>query len=231
MANLGSKQFWKTIKYLKKTSSQVPTLKNGATEASTNTDKASLLNDIFSKNFNDALPPLSELDQWVGPSMLLADPSSPPPEDILCTEQEIFNLCIALDTSKSLRTWWNFWENAQRNCHIYCTSPNRAFQYVTHMWENSFKWKLSSVVPIPKLSGNADNPSNYMPLSLLSVVSKIMERHIYSIVFEHLQLADQEFLSAAQWGFNFALGNPQLQLSCQLFTTSSNSWKMALMSP
>jgi len=63
MANLGSKQFWKTIKYLKKTSSQVPTLKNGATEASSNTDKASLLNEIFSKNFNDALPPLSELDQ------------------------------------------------------------------------------------------------------------------------------------------------------------------------
>ena len=36
-----------------------------------------------------------------------------------------------------------------------------------------------------------------------------MERHIYSIVFEHL--ADQEFLSAVQWG-GFALGNPQLQL-------------------
>jgi len=51
MANLGSKQFWKTIKYLKKTSSQVPTLKNGATEASSNADKASLLNEIFSKNF------------------------------------------------------------------------------------------------------------------------------------------------------------------------------------
>ena len=42
-----------------KTSNQVPTLKNGATEASSNTDKASLLNEIFSKNFNDALPPLS----------------------------------------------------------------------------------------------------------------------------------------------------------------------------
>ena len=61
------------------------------------------------------------------------------------------------------------------------------------------KWKLSSVVPIPKSSGNADNPSNYRPISLLSVVSKIIERHIYSIVFEHL--ADQEFLSATQWGF------------------------------
>ena len=66
-------------------------------------------------------------------------------------------------------------------------------------------------------------PLNYRPISLLSVVSKIMERHIYSIVFEHL--AVQEFLSAAQWG-GFALGNPQLQLLCQLFTTFSNSWKM-----
>ena len=69
--------------------------------------------------------------------------------------------------------------------------------------------------------GNADNPLNYRPISLLSVVSKIMERHIYIIVY----LADQEFLSAAQWG-GFALGNPQLQLLCQLFTTFSNSWKM-----
>ena len=41
-------------------------------------------------------------------------------------------------------------------------------------------------------------PLNYRPISLPSVVSKIMERHIYSIVFEHL--AVQEFLSAAQCG-------------------------------
>ena len=61
------------------------------------------------------------------------------------------------------------------------------------------KWKISSVVPIPKSSANVDNPSNYRPISLLSVVSKIMERHIYSIVFEHL--AERELLSSSQWGF------------------------------
>ena len=195
MSNLGSKQFWKTIKYLKKTSSQVPTLKNGATEASSNTDKASLLNEIFSKNFNDALPPLSELDC----QCFLADPSSPPPEDILCTEQEIFNLLIALDTNKASGPDRISGKMLKGTAVSIAPVLTELFNLSLTCGIIPSKWKLSSVVPIPKSSGNADNPSNYRPISLLSVVSKIMERHIYSIVFEHL--ADQEFLSAAQWGF------------------------------
>ena len=47
---------------MKKTSSQVPTLKNGATKALSNINKASLLNEVFSQNFNDAIPRLSGLD-------------------------------------------------------------------------------------------------------------------------------------------------------------------------
>ena len=71
MSNLGSK-------YLKKTSSQVPTLKSVATEASSNIEKASLFSEVFSMNLNDALPLLSESDR----QCFLADPSSPLPEDI-----------------------------------------------------------------------------------------------------------------------------------------------------
>ena len=44
------------------------------------------------------------------------------------------------------------------------------------------KWKLSSAVPIQKSSANVNNLSNYRPISLLSVVSKVMERLTYSIV-------------------------------------------------
>ena len=102
------------------------------------------------------------------------------------------------------------WHRLSNECH-------RHVGNVVHV-------KFDTDHPPYKASGNVDNPSNYRPISLLSVVSKIMERHIYSIVFEHL--ADREFLSAAHGGF--ALGNPLL---CQPFTTSSNSWKMALMSP
>ena len=97
MSNLGSKQFWKTIKYLNKTSSQIPTLKDGATEAVSNVDKASLLNELFSKNFNDSIPPLSELDH----QCFLADSSLPPTEGSLCIEQEVFNLLNTLDTNKA----------------------------------------------------------------------------------------------------------------------------------
>ena len=89
------------------------------------------------------------------------------------------------------------------------------------------KWKISSVVPVPKSSANIDNPSNYRPISLLSVVCKIMERHIYSIVFEHLAERDLSLLHNG----GFALGNSQLQFLCQLFMTFSNSWIMVLMSP
>jgi len=52
MSNLGSKQFWKAVKYLMKTSSQVPTLKNGAAETSSNTDKASLVNEELQQHFS-----------------------------------------------------------------------------------------------------------------------------------------------------------------------------------
>ena len=40
VSSQGSKQFWKTVKVLKKASSQIPTLNNGSIIASTNVDKA-----------------------------------------------------------------------------------------------------------------------------------------------------------------------------------------------
>ena len=59
--------------------------------------------------------------------------------------------------------------------------------------------KCVSVVPIPKTATSTDNPSNYRPISLLPVISKLLEKHIYSIVFEHL--AERKLLSVDQWGF------------------------------
>ena len=60
------------------------------------------------------------------------------------------------------------------------------------------QWKTSSVVPIPKSSTNTDDPHNYGPISLLPVVSKLLERHMYSLVSQHL--AERNLISDAQWG-------------------------------
>ena len=37
------------------------------------------------------------------------------------------------------------------------------------------EWKISFIVIIPKCSSNLDNPSNYRPISLLSIISKLLE--------------------------------------------------------
>ena len=43
------------------------------------------------------------------------------------------------------------------------------------------------------------NPSNYRLISLLSILSKVLERHIFSLVSEHLLKHD--IISDSQWGF------------------------------
>ena len=58
MATQGKKQFWKTIKFLND-KGQMPTLKTESLSASANNEKASLLNNAFSQNFNLLYPSLS----------------------------------------------------------------------------------------------------------------------------------------------------------------------------
>jgi len=42
------------------------------------------------------------------------------------------------------------------------------------------EWKKSLIVPVPKTS-SATTPNDYRPISLLSILSKVLERHIYQI--------------------------------------------------
>ena len=57
-------------------------------------------------------------------------------------------------------------------------------------------WKLST--PIPK-SGERTNPCNYRPISLLPILSKLLERHIYQIIYEHI--LQEDIFPECQWGF------------------------------
>ena len=43
------------------------------------------------------------------------------------------------------------------------------------------KWKLSSVVPIPK-SSDKGSPKNYRPISLLPILSQHLEKHVYGLL-------------------------------------------------
>ena len=59
------------------------------------------------------------------------------------------------------------------------------------------QWKKSRVVPIPKVSA-PKSPDNYCPISLLGILSKVLERHVYNLIATHLETNP---LSDFQWGF------------------------------
>ena len=54
------------------------------------------------------------------------------------------------------------------------------------------------IVSISKAS-KLNSPVNYRPISLLSTVSKILERHVHYVISSHLE--DTRPLSDLQWGF------------------------------
>lgn len=58
------------------------------------------------------------------------------------------------------------------------------------------EWKRAKVTPIYK-AGPVDDPGNYRPVSVLSALSKIAEKHIYKHLYAHLQ----PMLYNAQSGF------------------------------
>ena len=59
-------------------------------------------------------------------------------------------------------------------------------------------WKISKVIPFLK-KGDPTDPNNYRPISLLSCVSKIMERHIHSFLSQYL--SENNLLCSQQSGF------------------------------
>lgn len=60
------------------------------------------------------------------------------------------------------------------------------------------EWKHATVTPIFK-SGSRTDPSNYRPVSVLPVFSKILERAVHRTVYAYLQ--ENKFLSTYQSGF------------------------------
>ena len=59
-------------------------------------------------------------------------------------------------------------------------------------------WKFARVVPIPK-SGSSKDSANYRPISILTVISKLLEKHIHNLLLLHLNSVSP--LSQHQWGF------------------------------
>ena len=87
-----TKKFWKTVKVVKKQKDSIPALHEGAIHATTDADKANMLNNYFSRCWNYSEPQLSEPSDY---------PESSYHQDLLCTTDELVQLIQNLDVSKA----------------------------------------------------------------------------------------------------------------------------------
>ena len=186
-------QFWRAVKHLNgKSVSSIPVLRRDGEEACTDRAKAVMLNNFFSSCFNQSMPPLTESSYQVQST------SQECPDDLLCTEEEVLELLLSLDVTKSSGPDGISARMLKATATSIASSLCRLFNLSVTTGHFPAAWKISNVVPIPK-DGDKSAPNNYRPISLLPIVSKLLERHVHGRVMKHLN--ESHPLSDHQWGF------------------------------
>ena len=189
------KTFWKATKYLTKKSSTIPTLLDcDGNSVQDDREKATLLNDFFSQCFNHSHPPLSAADY---DNLIHPNPDECPSQ-YLITEDKVLELLLSLDTTKSNGP------DGISTTMLKATAASIAHG-ITKLMNQSISsgkfpsaWKSASVVPIPK-GQNHTSTSNYRLISLLSILSKLLEKHIHRLITSHLE--SHHPIALQQWGF------------------------------
>ena len=120
------------------------------------------------------------------------------PEEYFCTEEEVFDLLSSLDTTKASGPDGISAKMLKFIATSVTSSVTKLFNLSISKCQLPTMWKRSSIVPIPKASDMAA-PSNYRPISLLSLLSKLLEKHFYNLIIQHLKSFHN--ISDSQWGF------------------------------
>ena len=99
------------------------------------------------------------------------------PDELLCDQDEITDLLASLDITKS---------SGPDNISVrmlkhtaYSIAPAVTMLFKT--WQVPSAWKSSHIIPIPKVP-KAKSPDSYRPISLLSILSKTLERHVFRLL-------------------------------------------------
>ena len=187
---------WKSVKLLNgKGAPTIPAINHDGKRIICDEQKADTLNQFFHSCFNTATPPLTSEE---GSSYGL-DPAACP-QELYCSEQEVFELLVNLDSKKasgpdgiSARM---IKETASSTSY---PSSYQALQSVYTNWRTTSSMEIiKHCIPIPK-GPNSDELSNYRPISLLSITSKVLEKIIYDRVAAHLECNYPPMQN--QWGF------------------------------
>ena len=184
-----SKKFWSTVRSLNKSVSSIPTLVHGPVTATTDKEKAELLNSFFCQCFNRSVLPL----QPNGTNSALHSD-----ESILCTPEIVNDILLEIDISKATGPDGISGRMLKGTAQSIAIPLCKLFNMSISTGSIPQEWRTSNIVPVHKTASKG-LACNYRPISLLCIVSKLLERHMYSKMEEHLN--SNNVLSEAQWGF------------------------------
>ena len=177
---LGSRDFWRIANsVLNKGKSALPPLFSGLEVLSSASDKAKLFAKNFSKN--------SKLDDS-GISLPVFHPrTNLKLHNISITPKMVKKVIMNLDSSKA----------SGPDCIPVLVLKNcePEFLYILSELFNMYLkvscfpdcWKVSPVVPVFKNVGERSTAKNYLPVSLLSFVSKVIEKLVINRIVNHLE--------------------------------------------
>ena len=127
--------------------------------------------------------------------------------DVELTIQEVQESLLALDTTKATGP-------DGIPCRLLKETARQIAPSLTQLYNLSLlqgvlpeDWKLANIIPVHK-KGEREHAENYRPISLLSIVSKVLERCLLSRIRDHLL----DFIKKVQHGFIYP--GSRAPLSC-----------------
>ena len=179
-SNNNSRNYWQIIKSIvctRKTEA-IPCIIDGNTIATSNLEKAEILNTFFAAQ--STMPPAPHVHQ-LPPFQYL---TNNPIHSVQTSPHEVFKILTHLNINKASGP--DLISNRiLKECATSLSEPladlfNKSFNQGT--FPN--RWKHANVTPIFK-KGDRQCKSNYRPVSLLSNISKVQERIVFNRLYEH----------------------------------------------
>lgn len=177
--NQSPKSWFKLAKRLtqKQSTKTIPTLIQEGITATTDKQKAELLNEYFSKqsNVEESNINLPNLNKVTDHSL----------NQITISEQDVRDAISLIDPSKACGPDSLHPRLLKEGACILCKPLTRLFNLSLANSSFPSQWKLANVTAVFK-KDDPSKPSNYRPISLLSCLGKLMERCVHKHMYNYL---------------------------------------------
>lgn len=181
------KRFWSFLKSIKGKYSAMPVLLDGDRNVTSDVDKAELLNRAFSSKFRA---------RYEGQLPTAPDYSLDPLREFTVTPEAVHNVLNSISPHKACGPD-GVSARVIRECSEEITVPLTIICCLSlEQGKVPRSWKQANVIPVHK-KGQKCLPTNYRSVSLLPLFSKVLERVVYSSLFNHVK----PVLSSQQHGF------------------------------